>query len=165
MSELVNNIAHGPYVKRDERLHCKPKCGSSAASTLPSIHNTMDERKPINEYIGFLLASMSIASNILDSNIPQPKPEADRAHPGSYNATTIPAPTRGIKRSRRNPHNDPEDVVDVNGDHQCPFGRCDAVFTRFEDRHRHIKMNKTFQHAEGLVSSSALPFCTFPRIL
>ena len=118
MSELVNNIAHGPYVKRDERLHCKPKCGSSAASTFPSIHNTMDKRKPINEYVGFPPASMSIASNILDSNIPQPKPEADRAHPGSYNATTIPAPTRGIKRSRRNPHNGPEDVVDVNRDHQ-----------------------------------------------
>ena len=118
MSELVNNIAHSPYMKRDERLHSKPKCGSSAASTLPSIHNTMDERKPIDEYIGFLPASMSIASNILDSNIPQPKPEADRARPSSHNATTIPAPTRGIKRSRRNPHNDPEDVVDVNRDHQ-----------------------------------------------
>ena len=130
----------------------------------------MDERKPNDECIGFLPASMSIASNTLDSNIPQPKPEVDRARPSSHNATTIPAPARGIKRSRRNLHNDPEDVVDVNGDfqivkqeredghHQCPFGRCDAVFRRAEDRNRHIKSTK---HYNTLRAQCPVPRCLF----
>ena len=128
----------------------------------------MDERKPIDEYIGLLPASMFLASNILDST-PHPKPEVDRARPSSHNATTVPAPTR-IKRSHRNPHDDLEDVVDVNGDlqivkqeredghHQCPFSRCDGVFTRAEDRNRHIKSKK---HFNTLRAQCPVPRCLF----
>ena len=100
--------------------HSKPRCGSSAASVLPSIHNTLRD------------------------------PSAG-SHKRTSSSSSAIESTKGVKRSRREPDNNIENLVDIYGDHQiakqeredghpqCPFSRCDADWTRVEDRDRHIK--------------------------
>ena len=51
--------------------------------------------------MGFSPASMSPVSNDLNTNTTHSKSEADRARSSSCNPTSIPASTRGVKRSRR----------------------------------------------------------------
>ena len=92
------------------------------------------------------------------------------SHKRTSSSSSIVASTRGVKRSRREPGNNLEDHVDIYGDHQitkqeredghpqCPFSRCNADFTRTEDRDRHVKSTC---HFNTLRAQCPAPHCLF----
>ena len=71
--------------------------------------------------MGFSPASMSPVSSDLNTNTTHSKPEADRARSSSCNSTSIPASTRGVKRSRRKQNVDPKENLDnvPSGSHKA----------------------------------------------
>ena len=124
----------------------------------------MDEKKPIHEYIGFPPASRE---NLEHNTLRDPSAGSHKRTSSSSSAIES---TRGVKRSRREQSNNLEDHVDIYGDHQiakqeredghpqCPFSRCDADFTRVEDRDRHIKSTC---HFNTLRARCPAPHCLF----
>ena len=87
----------------------------------------------------------------------------------SSSSSVIPSP-RGIKRSREERDNNPEDLIDIHGDHQivkrtrkdgrpqCPYSKCSAHFTEVKDRNRHVK---SVSHLNVLKRTCSVPYCHF----
>ena len=87
--------------------HSIPRCGSSAASVFPSIHNTVDRSKPIHEYIGFPPAPRG---NLEHNTLRDPSASSHKRTSSSSSAIES---TKGVKRSRREPDNNIENLVDI----------------------------------------------------
>ena len=95
------------------------------------------------------------------------------SHKRTSSSSSVIESTRRVKRSRREPSNNLEDHVDIYGDYQiakqeredghpqCPFSRCDADFTRVEDRDRHVKSTC---HFNTLRAQCPEPHCLFKGV-
>lgn len=146
--------------KQNMTLHGGHPCPYTGGSSGPITHLDSRASSPIPSHSP--LAAARGTDNDLQAS-------SASSHEAASSSSSVIASARGIKRSREERDNNPEDI-DIHGDHQitkrtrkdghpqCPYSKCSAHFTEVKDRNRHVK---SASHLNILKRTCPVPYCHF----